>query len=73
MSARDGAVRIQDQHGRDLLGRPRHIHDCGHGCDCYVPSREVCRNCQTKAFNDAMAQRYREDSLTTEQLLERRA
>ena len=57
-----------------IPGRRTHVHPgCGHGCACYNSATPDCRRCQTEAFNAAMAKRHYEDSLTTEELLERRA
>lgn len=54
--------------------RTVHVHaGCGHGCICRSKGRASCRTCRTEAFNAAMARRRYEDSLTTEQLLTRRA
>jgi hypothetical protein len=75
MSARDGAVSIRDKHGdmRPAPARTTHLHGCGHFDTCFTPKTEDCQRCRTDAFNKAMAQRYREDAMTTEQLLDRRA
>jgi hypothetical protein len=60
----------------DMPAPPRAAHKhqgCGDWCFCFTPKSGDCQKCRTKAFNDRMAARYREDSQTVEELLERRA
>jgi len=59
-----------------IPGRITHKHACGHYDACYLPQfapTTDCRRCATERFNAVMAKRHREDSMTTEELLERRS
>jgi hypothetical protein len=42
-------------------------------CRCHAPKAYECQKCSRDRFNTAMALKYAEDRLTTEELLERRA
>ncbi len=55
------------------LRRAPHEHLCLHVDRCYRPKADACPMCQSEAFQIAMLRRRYEDSLTTEQLLARRA
>ena len=66
---------MRDRYGdeRPAPARNKHLHSgCTHYDDCYTPNTVDCQKCRTKAFNDRMATRYREDQLSTEALLDRR-
>ena len=86
VSITDQRGRVLLSAGKPVVpAREGHAHACGHGCFCYLVKDADCERCRRQKAREArraevaaeiaaaMARTYPEDSLTTEQLLERRS